>query len=70
MHPPEGPAWLVALETSGFALAMRHWLWLYPIVEILHIEDDKGPVVLKSEFPMSPAFAALLEWLQTHLPDD
>ena len=37
MHPPEGPAWLVALETSGFAQAMRHWLWLYPIVEIVHI---------------------------------
>jgi len=27
----------VALETSGFAQAMRHWLWLYPIVEIVHI---------------------------------
>ena len=37
MHPPEGPAWLVALESSGFAAAMRHWLWLYPIVEIMHI---------------------------------
>jgi hypothetical protein len=37
VHPPEGPAWLVALESSGFAAAMRHWLWLYPIVEITHI---------------------------------
>lgn len=37
MHPPEGPAWLVAIESSGFAAAMRHWLWLYPVVEILHI---------------------------------
>ncbi|HEX2500868.1 MAG TPA: DUF6644 family protein [Methylomirabilota bacterium] len=37
MHPPEGPAWLVALESSGFAAAMRHWLWLYPFVEITHI---------------------------------
>ena len=37
MHPPEGPAWLVFLESSGFAAAMRHWLWLYPIVEIMHI---------------------------------
>jgi hypothetical protein len=37
VHPPEGPAWLVALESSGFAAAMRHWLWLYPIVEIMHI---------------------------------
>jgi hypothetical protein len=37
MHPVEGAAWLVWLETSGFAVAMRQWLWLYPIVEILHI---------------------------------
>lgn len=37
MHPVEGPAWLVWLETSGLAVAMRQWLWLYPIVEILHI---------------------------------
>jgi hypothetical protein len=37
MHPPTGPAWLVWLETTDFAVAMRQWLWLYPIVEILHI---------------------------------
>jgi len=37
MHPPSGPAWLVWLETTGVAFAMRDWLWLYPIVEILHI---------------------------------
>ncbi|HEU4343933.1 MAG TPA: DUF6644 family protein, partial [Candidatus Binatia bacterium] len=37
MHPPTGPAWLVWLETTGFAAAMREWLWLYPIIEILHI---------------------------------
>ena len=45
MHPPQGPAWLVwlettrlaALETSGPAVAMRQWLWLYPIVEVVHI---------------------------------
>lgn len=37
MHPPEGAAWLVWLETSALAAAMRQWLWLYPIVEILHI---------------------------------
>lgn len=34
---PAGPAWLVWLETTGLAEAMRQWLWLYPIVEILHI---------------------------------
>ena len=37
MHPPHGPAWLVWLETSGLAVAMRQWQWLYPIVEIIHI---------------------------------
>ena len=37
MHPAAGPAWLVWLETSGLAVAMRQWLWLYPIVEIVHI---------------------------------
>lgn len=37
MHDAAGPAFLVALETSGFAQAMRQWLWLYPIVEITHI---------------------------------
>lgn len=37
MHLPTGPAWLVWLETTEFAAAMRQWLWLYPIVEIFHI---------------------------------
>ena len=37
MHPPSGPAWLVWLETSGLAVAMRQWQWLYPAVEIVHI---------------------------------
>jgi hypothetical protein len=43
MHEPLGPAWLVWLETSALAVAMRQWLWLYPIVEIIHIS---GFVVL------------------------
>src|SRR2546423_14618573 len=37
MPPPSGPAWLVWLETSGVAVAMRQWTWLYPTVEIAHI---------------------------------
>lgn len=37
MHEITGPALLVWLESSGFAAAMRQWLWLYPIVEIVHI---------------------------------
>ena len=36
-HSPTGPAWLVWLETTALADAMRQWLWLYPIVEIVHI---------------------------------
>jgi hypothetical protein len=34
-HP--GPAWLLWLEHTGVAQAMRQWLWLYPVVEIVHI---------------------------------
>ena len=30
-------AWLVWLESSAVAVAMRQWLWLYPAVEVLHI---------------------------------
>ena len=37
MHAPVGPAWLVWLETSAVATAMRQWTWLYPGVEIAHI---------------------------------
>jgi hypothetical protein len=35
--PPTGAAWLVWLETSAPAHAMRASIWLYPIVEIVHI---------------------------------
>jgi len=31
------PGWLAWLETTGAATAMRQSLWLYPVVEILHI---------------------------------
>ena len=37
MHAPAGPAWLVWLESTSLAEAMRQSLWLYPIVEIVHI---------------------------------
>jgi hypothetical protein len=37
MHEAVGPAWLVWLEGSAMAIAMRQWLWLYPGVEIIHI---------------------------------
>ena len=32
-----GTGWLVWLEGSAVAVAMRQWLWLYPMVEIVHI---------------------------------
>jgi uncharacterized protein DUF6644 len=57
MHPPTGPAWLVWLETSGLATAMREWTWLYPIVEIVHIV---GFVVLAGSAFMFDA--RLLGW--------
>jgi len=62
MHQPVGPAWLVWLETSEVALAMRHWLWLYPIVEIVHIV---GFVVLVGAAVM---FDLRLLGLSRHLP--
>ena len=62
MHPPLGPAWLVWLETSEVAAAMRHWLWLYPIVEIVHIV---GFVVLVGAAVM---FDLRLLGLSRHLP--
>lgn len=37
MHEIAGPAPLVWPESTAFAAAMRQWLWLYPIVEIVHI---------------------------------
>lgn len=37
IHDPRAAAWLVWLESSPVAVAMRQWLWLYPAVEVLHI---------------------------------
>lgn len=37
MTQPTGAAWLVWLETSAVAGTMRGSIWLYPIVEIVHI---------------------------------
>jgi hypothetical protein len=37
MPEPVGAAWLVWLETSALAMAMREWRWLCPIVETVHI---------------------------------
>jgi hypothetical protein len=73
VHSPDGPAWLVLLETSGFAQAMRHWLWLYPIVEIVHILGfvllvgaavmfDLRLLGISSRIPVSDLARHLLPW--------
>jgi hypothetical protein len=78
VHPPEGPAWLVLLESSGFAAAMRHWLWLYPIVEILHILGfvllvgaavmfDLRLLGVSRRIPVSDLARHLLPWSRTGL---
>lgn len=36
-HAPAAPAWLLWLEGTAVARAMREWLWLYPAVEIVHL---------------------------------
>lgn len=73
MHPPVGPAFLVWLETSGLAAAMRHSDWLYPIVEIVHIVGlvllvgsvamfDLRLLGLSSQLPVAALAGHLLRW--------
>jgi Family of unknown function (DUF6644) len=73
MHPPSGPAWAVWLETSGVAVAMRQWLWLYPVVEITHIVGfvvlvgsafmfDLRLLGLSRALPVSAMAVHLLPW--------
>ena len=78
MHQPVGPAWLVGLETSGVAGAMRHWLWLYPLVEIVHIAGfvvlvgaavmfDLRLLGLARYLPAADLAHYLLPWARTSL---
>ena len=78
MHQPVGPAWLVWLETSGVAVAMRHGLWLYPIVEIVHIVGfvvlvgaavmfDLRLLGLARQLPAADLARFLLPWARTSL---
>lgn len=62
IHPAAGPAWLIWLETTAVATAMRQWLWLYPVVEIVHI---LGFVVLVGAAAL---FDLRLLGLARHLP--
>lgn len=61
-HPAAAPAWLVWLESTAVAAAMRQWLWLYPVVEIVHI---LGFVVLVGAAAL---FDLRLLGLARHLP--
>lgn len=78
MHPLVGPAWLVWLETSALAVAMRQWLWLYPIVEIVHILGfitlvgaavmfDFRLLGLSRHLPLSGMERHLLPWARASL---
>jgi hypothetical protein len=78
MHPPTGQAWLVWLETSGLAAAMREWLWLYPIIEILHIAGlavlvgaavlfDLRLLGLSRSIPVTVLASHLLPWARRSL---
>ena len=78
MHPPSGPAWLVWLETTRVAAAMREWLWLYPAVEIVHILGfvllvgaaflfDLRLLGLSRQLPVSGMAVHLLRWARLSL---
>jgi hypothetical protein len=78
MHPPSGPAWAVWLETSMVAVAMRQWLWLYPVVEIAHIVGfvvlvgaafmfDARLLGLSRALPVSAMATHLLRWARLAL---
>jgi hypothetical protein len=78
MHQPSGPEWLVWLETTSLADAMREWLWLYPIVEIFHIIGlailvgaavlfDLRLLGVSRSLPIAALAAHLLPWARASL---
>jgi hypothetical protein len=77
-HPVVGPAWLVWLETSRVAVAMRQWAWLYPGVEIVHIAGfvvlvgaavmfDLRLLGLSRQLPIAGLARHLLPWSRAGL---
>lgn len=71
-------AWLAWLEATGLGRAMRQWLWLYPIVEIVHIAGivtlvgaaamfDLRLLGLSRRLPVSAMAAHLLPWARVGL---
>jgi hypothetical protein len=78
MHDGLGPQWLVWLESTTLAVAMRQWLWLYPIVEIVHISGfvvlvgaaamfDLRLLGLSRSLPVSAVARHLLPWARASL---
>ena len=78
MAPGAAPAWQVWLETSAAAMAMRQWLWLYPVVEIAHILGfvvlvgsaamfDLRLLGLSPRLPVAAMARHLLPWAQRSL---
>lgn len=70
--------WLAWLEATGLGRAMRQWLWLYPIVEIVHIAGIVALVGAAAMFdlrllgfsrrlPVSSMAAHLLPWARVGL---
>jgi hypothetical protein len=77
-HEPGAAAWLVWLESTGLGVAMRQWLWLYPVVEIVHIIGIVALVGAAAMFdlrllgwsrrvPVSAMAAHLLPWARVGL---
>jgi uncharacterized protein DUF6644 len=71
----DGLAWL---EATGLGVAMRQWLWLYPIVEIAHIIGivtlvgaaamfDLRLLGVSRRLPVSAMAAHLLPWARLGL---
>ena len=78
IHNPQAAPWLVWLESSAVAVAMRQWLWLYPAVEILHIAGivalvggavmfDLRLLGLSRALPVAALAAHLLPWARVGL---
>ena len=78
MHEGMGAAWLVWLESTALATAMHHWLWLYPIVEIVHIAGfvvlvgaaamfDLRLLGVSRRFPVTGMARHLLPWARASL---
>ncbi|MCI0547343.1 MAG: hypothetical protein L0027_08665 [Candidatus Rokubacteria bacterium] len=78
MHEPVGPAWLVWLELSRVAMAMRQSAWGYPIVEIVHIAGftvlvgaaamfDLRLLGVSRRLPVSDVAGYLLPWARAAL---